>query len=71
MSKLTLNQAIVITGYTGFLACSFSDFHGDVEKRMGKPVWTHEFGSKEFKDKLQEIYRDDFVSMCLTEGAEQ
>ena len=64
MQKLTKEQAIVITGFTGFNACqSFSDFHGDVEKRLGRPVFTHQFGSKEFSEKLQELYRNDFMEM--------
>ena len=63
MQKLTKEQAIVITGFTGFMACSFSDFHGDVEKRLGRPVFTHQFGSKEFSKELQELYKTDFMEM--------
>ncbi len=64
MQKLTLEQAIVISGYTGFMATpTFSDFHGDVEKRIGHPVWTHEFASEGMRDKLQELYRKDFLAM--------
>ena len=63
MKKLTKEQAIVITGFTGKLACSFSVFHEDVEKRMGGPVWTHQFGDKDFAEKVAELYREDFLSM--------
>jgi hypothetical protein len=63
MTKLTKEQAIVITGYTGITACNFSDFHGDVEKRLGHPVWTHQFGDKQFAKKIQELYRADFMEM--------
>lgn len=64
MSKLSLDQAIIVTGFTGVLACPFSNFHADVERRLGRSVWTHEFASKELKEKLKEEYRSDFVSMC-------
>lgn len=63
--KLTKEQAIIISGYTGFMACRFGDFQEDVEKRLGRPVWTHEFGSKEMRDKLIEVYKEDFVAMCV------
>ncbi len=63
MTKLTKEQAIVITGYTGITACNFGDFHGDVEKRLGHPVWTHQFGDKQFMERIQELYRADFMEM--------
>jgi hypothetical protein len=68
MKKLTKDQAIVITGFTGITACQFSDFHGDVEKRLGHSVFTHQFANKEFMEKVQELYREDFLSML---GAEE
>jgi hypothetical protein len=67
MKKLTKEQAIVITGFTGVTACQFGDFHGDVEKRLGHPVWTHQFGDKEFMEKIQELYREDFLEMLGVE----
>ncbi len=67
MKKFSKEQAIVITGFTGKLACKFSDFHGDVEKRMGRPVFTHEFGNKEFAKKIEELYRGDFLEMVGVE----
>lgn len=63
MKKLTKEQAIVITGFTGITACQFADFHGDVEKRLGHPVWRHQFDDKKFMENIQELYRKDFLSM--------
>lgn len=63
LQKLTKEQAIVITGFTGVMACSFSDFHEDVEKRLGRPVYTHEFANKELTNLVKEIYTDDFMAM--------
>lgn len=67
MTKFTKEQAIVITGFTGKMACKFSDFHADVEQRIGHPVWTHQFGNKEFADEVAELYRADFLDMLETE----
>lgn len=64
MIKLTKEQKIVLTAYTGTLCCDFSDFHEDVEKRLGQPVFTHMFGNKEFVDKhIKPLYKDDFMVM--------
>jgi hypothetical protein len=63
MDRLTKEQAIILTGFTGFLCCKFSDFHGDVEKRIGRGVYTHEFASKELKKEVQELYREDFMAI--------
>lgn len=61
MQKLTKEQAIVITGFTGILCCKISDFHEDVEKRMGHGVFSHEFATN--RDEVRELYRADFMAM--------
>lgn len=63
MKKLTKKQAVVLSGFTGLLHGSFSDFHEDVEKRMGRPVFTHELGDKDIAARVKELYRDDFIAM--------
>ena len=65
--KLTKEQAIIISGYTGFLVCQFSDLQNDVEKRMGRPVWTHEFGDEIFTEKVEDLYREDFIALAPEE----
>jgi len=63
-TKLTQEQAVIVTGYTGFFCCSdFGAYHAEVEKRMGRPVWTHEMGSKEIADQIKELFRADFIAM--------
>lgn len=63
MEKLTKEQAIILTAFTGIMMCEFSDFHGDVEKRLGHPVFTHQFGDRPFTEKLKDVYRDDFLKL--------
>lgn len=65
--KLTKEQAIIVSGYTGFLICQFSDLQNDVEKRMGRPVWTHEFGDESFTEQVEDLYREDFIALAPEE----
>jgi hypothetical protein len=65
--KLTKEQGIILTGFTGLMMCKFSDFHKDVEKRLGYPVFTHQFASETFSEEIKELYRDDFVAMMSCE----
>ena len=46
------------------LCCPFADFHEDVEKRLGYPVFTLQFGSEDLMSKIKEIYRKDFSELC-------
>lgn len=61
MQRLTKEQGIILTGYTGFMCCSFPDFHEDVEKRMGQPLLMHEISI--LRDEIQDLYQDDFMGM--------
>lgn len=58
---LTLEQMLIISGFTKTLCCSFEQFHIDVEKRLGRPVFTHEFPS--LASVIQEAYREDFMKL--------
>lgn len=53
----------MLTGFTGITCCRFSDLHEDAEKRLGRPVWTHEFASESFADQVKELYREDFMKL--------
>lgn len=65
MQKLTKEQAIVISGFTGIVACNFSLLHEDVEKRLGRPFLTHEFATE--RETVRELYREDFLKLCYIE----
>ena len=62
--QLTKEQSIILTGFSGMLCCPFADFHEDVEKRLGYPVFTLQFGSEDLMSKIKEIYRKDFSELC-------
>ncbi|MNG11674.1 hypothetical protein D3C84_952270 [compost metagenome] len=63
---LTLEQAIVISAYTGFLvAPNFGLVHEAIEKKLGRPVWTHEIPATH--DEIREAFKDDFLSLVPQE----
>lgn len=59
MQKLTKEQAIIVSGYTDFLICEFDDLHKDIEKRLGRSVFTHDLPAISVRG----LYRDDFIAM--------
>ena len=62
MQQLTKEQAIILTGFTGILMVqNTSDFHEDVERRLGRPVFTHEFADRH--GEIKEAYRADFEKL--------
>jgi hypothetical protein len=64
MQRLTAEQGIIISAYTGFLCCDFSDMHAAIEKKLGRPVFTHELGGHAMADQIKEAFKDDFLSIC-------
>ena len=64
MQKLTKEQAIIVFAYTGFTACDFGDLYEAVEKKLGRPLWAHEFGSEELMEEIRDAFREDFIAIC-------
>lgn len=61
---LTKEQSVIISAYTGFVTCSFADFHEAVEKKLGHSVFVHQFGKKEFMESVSDAFREDFINIC-------
>jgi hypothetical protein len=61
---MTKYEAIVVSAYTGFLMCDFSDVHEYVEKKLGRPIWTHEFADKSIWEEIREKIKPDFLKIC-------
>ncbi len=68
MKKLNKQQAIIISGYTGITCCAFNHIHEDIEKRLGRPVMTHEMGTNSFRDEIREVYKADFLALVYEDG---
>lgn len=65
MNKLTKQQSIIISAYTGYLAGDvFSDMHKYIEQKLGRPVMTHEMGSNELAKEIREAVKNDFLLIC-------
>jgi hypothetical protein len=61
-------EAAIITAYTGIMIGSFSDFHRYAEEIIGRPVFTHEFGTREILEQIKEKSRQDFINLKVVEG---
>jgi len=55
----------IIGAYTGILCGEFSDMHEYIEKIMGRPVWTHEMGSRETMEKIKQKAKPDFIRVAM------
>lgn len=63
MIKLTKEQAVVISAFTGVLACDFGDMHEYIEKKLGRPVFTHEMASEKVMEEIKAATKQDFLSL--------
>ena len=61
---MTKQEKAIVSAYTGILMCDFSDVHEYIEKKLGRPVWTHEFADEGLNDEIREATREDFLSLC-------
>lgn len=65
--RLTKEQAAIVGAFTGICCGPFGDVHELVEKKLGRPVWTHEFADKGLWAEIKEAMRDDFTAICHAE----
>ncbi len=64
---MTKQERVIVSAYTGFLMCDFSDIHEYIEKIMGRPVWTHELAMKSVMDEIRQKSKPDFLALCQGE----
>ncbi len=64
MSPLTEEQAAVVCAYSGILCGSMAAFHQYAERKLDRPIFTHEFASDSTWAELKEASRADFLSIC-------
>lgn len=57
-------ERIIVSAYTGYLMCEFDKVHEYIEKKLGRPVWTHELACKETWEEIRKATKDDFLSLC-------
>lgn len=61
---MTKYEAIVVSAYTGFLMCDFNDMHEYIEKKLGRPIWTHELAFDLVQKEIHEKVKPDFLKIC-------
>ena len=63
---MTLNEAILISAYTGYMLVPkkyFSNIHKLCEDVLARPLWTHEFANKEVQNVIQEKLRPQIIEL--------
>ena len=67
---MTYRERVIVSAYTGYLMCDFSDVHHYIEQMMGRPVWTHEMADESVQKAIRKAVRQDFLALCglRTEG---
>lgn len=68
--RLSRRDAAIIGAFTGVVMGPFEDIQFYADSIMGRPTWTHEFGSKNFWEELKEKARDDFLRLCADKDTE-
>ena len=67
---MTLKERVIIETYTGYCMTDSeerNEVYKYMEKLLGRPVFTHELGSKEIQEQLREKALPDFKTLCITE----
>ena len=68
---MTDREKTIVMAYTGYCMLAgdkLSVFYEYVESIMGRPVYTHEMGTKVVDDLIKEKSRPDFIALCADEG---
>jgi hypothetical protein len=64
MTRLTKEQAAIIGAYTGILCGPFQVVQEYAERKLGRPLFTHEFGDKATMAEIKAAAREDFLALC-------
>lgn len=61
---MTEKEKIIVSAFTGILMTDFQKVHEYIEKKLGRPVWTHEFADKAIWEEIKKKSEDDFLDIC-------
>ena len=68
---MTKQEKIIVSAYTGTLMYDFGDVHEYIERKLGRPVYTHELVDKNIWKEIEEKSKEDFLEICKQEEQEQ
>ena len=61
---MTEQEKIIVSAYTGYVMCDFEKIHAYIEKKMGRPIYTHEFINERIDKEIHEKVKPDFLKLC-------
>lgn len=61
---MTYHEKIIVSAYTGYLMCDYADMHEYIEKKLGRPVWTHEMADRDVREAIRNAVYPDFIVLC-------
>lgn len=65
---MTYRECVIVSAYTGYLMCDFSDVHAYIEEKLGRPVFTHELAKNEVCAEIRKRVYPDFIALCRHKG---
>ena len=68
---MTKQEKIIVSAYTGVLMCDFDDLHEYIQKKFGRPVFTHELADKGIQKEVEEKSKEEFLEICNREEPER
>lgn len=63
---MTKDEAAIVAAYTGVMVGNFTELHEYVERLLGHPVFTHEFGNESMAERIKQAARPDFLALVVT-----
>lgn len=64
---MTKEEKLIVSAYTGVLMVNFNELHKFAETQLGRPIFSHEFGSKAVVDELKDAVHYKFIKLCEEE----
>lgn len=67
---MTDKEKAIVMAYTGICMLSgekFSIFHEYIEKKCGRPIWTHELANEAVWKEIKAAVEPDFIAVCKDE----
>ena len=64
LSGMTKEEKLIVSAYTGILMVDFDELHKFIEKRLGRPVFTHELADELVCKEIEKAVKEDFLKLC-------
>jgi hypothetical protein len=64
MEKVTMEQAVIISAYTGILLCPVWEMQKAVEKKLGRGILQVELLTEKLQEEIKEKFREDFIALA-------